>query len=156
MLKWLVLAALVMAADQLSKYAVLMSFVPGEIRPILPFFSLILTFNTGAAFSFLADAGGWQRTFFITIALVASVWIVYLLRRHWQNSLFSLALALILGGALGNVIDRIRAGKVTDFLLFYYDRFHWPAFNLADTAITIGAALLIWESFFGKKPDAPR
>lgn len=151
MRKWIVLALVVLALDQLTKYAVLNSFVAGETRPLLPFFSLVLTFNTGAAFSFLADAGGWQRPMFIGLALAASVWIVFLLRKYWQNTLFSLALSLILGGALGNVIDRIVAGKVTDFLLFYYDRFQWPAFNLADTAITIGAVLLVWESF--RKPS---
>lgn len=156
MLKWLIIAALVVAADQLSKYAVLVSFAPGEVRPVLPFFSLILTFNTGAAFSFLANAGGWQRPFFITLAIFASIWIVFLLRRHWRNTLFSLALALILGGALGNVVDRIHAGKVTDFLLFYYDRFHWPAFNLADTAITIGALVLIWDSLVNREQNTPR
>lgn len=151
MRKWIFLSLMVLALDQFTKYAVLANFTPGETRPILPFFSLILTFNTGAAFSFLADAGGWQRPLFIGLALAASVWIVFLLRKYWRNTLFSLALSLILGGALGNVIDRIVAGKVTDFLLFYYDRFSWPAFNLADTAITIGAVLLVWESF--TKPD---
>lgn len=151
MRKWIFLSLMVLALDQFTKYAVLASFTPGETRPILPFFSLILAFNTGAAFSFLADAGGWQRPLFIALALAASVWIVFLLRKYWRNTLFSLASSLILGGALGNVIDRIVAGKVTDFLLFYYDRFSWPAFNLADTAITIGAVLLVWESF--TKPD---
>lgn len=151
MRKWIFLSLMVLALDQFTKYAVLANFTPGETRPILPFFSLILAFNTGAAFSFLADAGGWQRPLFIALALAASVWIVFLLRKYWRNTLFSLALSLILGGALGNVIDRIVAGKVTDFLLFYYDRFSWPAFNLADTAITIGAVLLVWESF--TKPD---
>lgn len=145
--KWIRVALAVLLLDQLTKYWILATFVPGETRPVLPFFSLILTFNTGAAFSFLADAGGWQRPLFIVLALAASIWIIFLLRKYWQNKLFSFALSLILGGALGNVVDRIVAGKVTDFLLFYYDRFQWPAFNVADTAITIGAALLVWESF---------
>lgn len=152
MRKWIFLALVVFVLDQLTKYWVLSTFVPGETRPLLPFFSLILTFNTGAAFSFLADAGGWQRPMFIALALAASVWIIFLLRKYWHNNLFSIALSLILGGALGNVLDRIIAGKVTDFLLFYYEQFSWPAFNLADSAITIGAILLVWESF--RKPKS--
>ena len=152
MRKWILLALVVFVLDQLTKYWVLATFVPGETRPLLPFFSLILTFNTGAAFSFLADAGGWQRPMFIALALAASVWIIFLLRKYWHNNLFSTALSLILGGALGNVLDRIIAGKVTDFLLFYYEQFSWPAFNLADSAITIGAILLVWESF--RKPKS--
>lgn len=152
MRKWIGLALAVLVLDQLTKYWVLATFVPGETRPVLPFFSLILTFNTGAAFSFLADAGGWQRPLFIVLALAASVWIVFLLRKYARNSLFSFALSLILGGALGNVLDRIIAGKVTDFLLFYYEQLHWPAFNVADTAITLGAALLVWDSFRKPKP----
>lgn len=150
--KWIGLALAVLVLDQLTKYWILATFVPGETRPVLPFFSLILTFNTGAAFSFLADAGGWQRPLFIVLALAASVWIVFLLRKYARNSLFSFALSLILGGALGNVLDRIIAGKVTDFLLFYYEQLHWPAFNVADTAITLGAALLVWDSFRKPKP----
>lgn len=153
MRKWIFLALVVFVLDQLTKYWVLSTFVPGETRPLLPFFSLILTFNTGAAFSFLADAGGWQRPMFIALALAASVWIIFLLRKYWHNNLFSIALSLILGGALGNVLDRIIAGKVTDFLLFYYEQFSWPAFNLADSAITIGAVLLVWESFRKPKPE---
>lgn len=153
MRKWILLALVVFVLDQLTKYWVLSTFVPGETRPLLPFFSLILTFNTGAAFSFLADAGGWQRPMFIALALAASVWIIFLLRKYWHNNLFSIALSLILGGALGNVLDRIIAGKVTDFLLFYYEQFSWPAFNLADSAITIGAILLVWESFRKPKPE---
>lgn len=153
MRKWIFLALVVFVLDQLTKYWVLSTFVPGETRPLLPFFSLILTFNTGAAFSFLADAGGWQRPMFIALALAASVWIIFLLRKYWHNNLFSIALSLILGGALGNVLDRIIAGKVTDFLLFYYEQFSWPAFNLADSAITIGAILLVWESFRKPKPE---
>lgn len=152
MRKWILLALVVFVLDQLTKYWVLSTFVPGETRPLLPFFSLILTFNTGAAFSFLADAGGWQRPMFIALALAASVWIIFLLRKYWHNNLFSIALSLILGGALGNVLDRIIAGKVTDFLLFYYEQFSWPAFNLADSAITVGAILLVWESF--RKPKS--
>lgn len=150
--KWIGVALAVLLLDQLTKFWVLSTFVPGETRPVLPFFSLILTFNTGAAFSFLADAGGWQRPLFIVLALAASIWIVFLLRKYWRNNPFSLALSLILGGALGNVLDRIIAGKVTDFLLFYHEQFFWPAFNMADTAITVGAALLVWDSFRKPKP----
>jgi len=116
----------------------------------MPSFNLVLAHNTGAAFSFLAGAGGWQRGFFSVIAVVAAGVIVHLLRKHHEEKIFSLALALILGGALGNLIDRILLGHVVDFLDFYVQGYHWPAFNVADMAITGGAGLLIWGSL--KKP----
>ncbi len=107
------------------------------------FFDLTLVFNRGAAFSMLASAGGWQRWFFVAIGSAATVFIVIMLWRHGSQKLFSLALCLILGGAIGNVIDRVYRGEVVDFLLFYWRSWHFPAFNVADSAITIGAALLI-------------
>jgi signal peptidase II len=107
----------------------------------------VLAYNTGAAFSLLADAGGWQRLFFSTVAVVASGVIVHLLRRHPGQKLFSLALALILGGALGNLVDRIAYGHVIDFIQVYWQDWYWPAFNVADSAITMGAGLLVWDSF---------
>jgi signal peptidase II len=144
---WYALAALVVVLDQLSKYWVSASFDYGEARAVTGFFNLVLTYNKGAAFSFLASAAGWQRGFFITIALAASVLIGVLLARHAGEKLFCVSLALILGGAIGNVLDRIVLGHVVDFLDFYIAGWHWPAFNLADSAITAGAVLLVVDSF---------
>jgi signal peptidase II len=133
-----------------------------QVIPVLPVFSLVLVHNTGAAFSFLADAGGWQRWFFIAVGAIATVIIVRLLRRHGDEPHLALPLALVLGGALGNVIDRVILGYVVDFLYLHYRGFAWPAFNVADTAISIGAALLIWDALRGKpatggdKPAAPK
>ncbi|MEJ5211083.1 MAG: signal peptidase II, partial [Burkholderiales bacterium] len=121
-------------------------FLPGEQRAVTAFFNLVLAHNTGAAFSLLAQAGGWQRLFFIAVALVATTVIVWLLHRHRHESRFCIALAGILGGALGNLIDRVRLGYVVDFLDFHAAGWHWPAFNVADMAITGGAVLLVWDS----------
>ena len=151
-LRWLWLSAAVIAADQLAKAAVLASFREGDARAVTEFFSLVLTFNTGAAFSFLASASGWQRWFFAAIAVIAAIVIVILLKRG-GNALYSTGLALILGGALGNLYDRLAYGKVVDFLLFHYAGWAYPAFNIADSAITVGAALLIADSFRRKRPD---
>ena len=140
---WLGLAAAIVAADQLSKVAIERVFSYGDVHPVTGFFNLVLTYNKGAAFSFLASASGWQKQFFIAIGLLASLAIVYLLARHGTQRLFSLALAMILGGAIGNVIDRIAHGHVIDFLDFHWRGWHWPAFNVADSAIVCGAALLI-------------
>lgn len=150
---WYALAVLVVVLDQLTKYWVSASFDYGEARAVTGFFNLVLTHNKGAAFSFLASAGGWQRGFFIGIALVAIVVISVLLARHAGDKLFCLSLALILGGAIGNVLDRVALGYVVDFLDFYVAGWHWPAFNLADSAITAGAVLLIVDSF---RPGARR
>jgi signal peptidase II len=149
--RWLGLAALVIVLDQLSKAVINSHFVFGESVAVTSFFNLVLAHNTGAAFSFLSDAGGLQRWLFSAIAIVASVWIVWLLRKHQTQKLFSFALAFILGGALGNLIDRIAYGYVVDFLDFHWGGYHFAAFNLADSAITCGAALLIWDSFKGKE-----
>ena len=142
---WLGLAATIVAADQLSKVAIERVFSYGDVHPVTGFFNLVLTYNKGAAFSFLASASGWQKQFFIAIGLLASLAIVYLLARHGTQRLFSLALAMILGGAIGNVIDRIAHGHVIDFLDFHWRGWHWPAFNVADSAIVCGAALLILD-----------
>ena len=144
--RWLGLSALVIVLDQLSKVWITGHFVYGERYTVLSVFDLVLAHNTGAAFSFLHDAGGMQRWLFSIIAIVASVWIVVLLRKHAAQTLFSLSLSLILGGALGNLIDRIAYGYVVDFLLFHWDEHYFPAFNLADSAITCGAALMILDS----------
>jgi len=145
-LAWLGVSAVVVMLDQLSKQLMQAVLLPGQTVRVTPFFDLVLVFNPGAAFSFLSSAPGWQRELFIGIALVASVVIVYLMRKHAGDRLFSFGLALILGGALGNVVDRLHLGAVVDFLYFHVAQYYWPAFNLADSAITCGAALLIWDS----------
>ncbi|MDO8811844.1 MAG: signal peptidase II [Gallionella sp.] len=149
--RWLWLSALVIVLDQSSKLWIANYFVFGESLRVLGVFDLVLAHNTGAAFSFLHDAGGMQRWLFSIIAIVASVWIVLLLRRHSMQTLFALALSLILGGALGNLIDRIAYGYVVDFLHFHWNEHYFPAFNIADSAITCGAFLLIWDSLTEKK-----
>jgi signal peptidase II len=147
---WLALAGLVVLLDQATKSWVLAIFHHGESLVVTSFFNLTLLFNTGASFSFLADAGGWQRWFFIVLALAISVWLVALLRQHAGERLMATALALILGGAVGNVIDRIRLGAVTDFLHFHWNEHYFPAFNVADSCITVGVVLMIWVELFGK------
>ena len=147
---WLGVAFAVIVADHLTKWWVSTTLDFQETVPVLPFFSLVRVHNTGAAFSFLADAGGWQRWFFIAIGTIATIIIVRLLKRHAHEPRMALALALVLGGALGNVIDRVLFGHVVDFLYFHYQSFSWPAFNVADSAITVGAVLLIWDSLRGK------
>jgi len=144
--RWLGVSLAVVVADYLTKAAILAAFRPGEQLALTGFFSLVLAFNTGAAFSFLAAADGWQRWLFAAIAVVASGVLVWLLRRGGA-ALFCLGLALILGGALGNLWDRLTIGKVVDFLLFHYAGWAYPAFNVADSAITVGAGLLILDSF---------
>jgi len=153
MFRWLTLAALVIVLDQISKLLIINNFQYGENLILLQTFSLTLIHNPGAAFSFLSDAGGIQRWLFGLLALAASVWIVVLLHKHSAKLLFALALSLILGGALGNLIDRIAYGYVIDFLLFHWEEHYFPAFNLADSAITCGAFLLILESFLEKKHE---
>lgn len=149
--RWLLLSALVIVLDQLSKAWMSNHFAFGESLTVLSVFNLVLTHNTGAAFSFLNDAGGIQRWLFSIIAVVASVWIVWLLRKHSAQVLFAFGLSMILGGALGNLIDRLAYGYVVDFLSFHWDEHYFPAFNLADSAITCGAFLLIFDSFKEKK-----
>jgi signal peptidase II len=142
---WLAVAAAVTLADQATKIVIERVYDYGDVHPVTGFFNLILTYNRGAAFSFLRDASGWQRHFFTVVGIGASLFIVFLLARHGTQKLFSFALALIMGGALGNVIDRIVHGHVIDFLDFHYAGWHWPAFNVADSAIVTGAALLILD-----------
>jgi signal peptidase II len=126
----------------------------GDSIYVAPFFNWVLTFNPGAAFSFLSDAGGWQRWFFTVLALAISAWIVSILPRHSGEFRLSLALTLILGGALGNVIDRLRFGAVVDFIQWHVAGFYWPAFNIADSAISVGAVLMVWDQL-ASKPAAP-
>jgi len=149
--QWLGLSAIVIAIDLYTKQLILKGFVYGEHLQVTSFFDLVRYHNEGAAFSFLAGAGGWQRLLFSAIALIASVVIIYLLRKHWQQKLFCFALALVLAGALGNLYDRLTLGYVVDFLFFHYQSYYWPAFNVADSAITCGVGLLLLDSF--KKPQ---
>ncbi|AQV95437.1 signal peptidase II [Cupriavidus necator] len=142
-LLWMAFALLVVLLDQFFKIVIVRSFTYGESRPVTGFFNLVLVYNKGAAFSFLADAGGWQRWFFTGLGLVVGAFIVWLLYRHTGQRMFCFAVSLILGGAVGNVIDRVVYGHVIDFLDFYVRNYHWPAFNVADCAITVGAVLLI-------------
>lgn len=148
---WLGLAALVIVLDQITKLLIANHFSYGENLVLLSTFSLTLMHNPGAAFSFLSDAGGMQRWLFSGIAIIASISITWLLKKHATQTLFALSMSLILGGALGNLIDRIAYGYVIDFLLFHWDEHYFPAFNVADSAITCGAGLMIWESFMERK-----
>jgi len=147
---WLGLAVLIIVADQLTKTLILGAFQLGDVRPVTAFFNLVRVHNTGAAFSFLAGASGWQRWFFIALGLAATAFIVWMLTRYPQQRLFCLAITLIMGGALGNVVDRALHGYVVDFLQFrlallepIFRGGYFPSFNLADSAITLGAMLLI-------------
>lgn len=156
-LAWLGLSVLVIVLDQWTKWLALHSLQPYTAQEVIPgVLNWMLAFNTGAAFSFLAGAGGWQRWFFIMLAVVISVvltvWLYRSARRDWRTAL---PLALIIGGAIGNVIDRVRFGKVTDFIQVYYQQWAWPAFNIADSAICVGAVLMITFSLFAAKsqPD---
>jgi len=153
-MRWLWLSLLVIVLDQATKAAMLAAFRPGEVVPFTPFFSLILTFNTGAAFSFLAGEAGWQRWLFAAIAVGACALMLWLLRRGGSR-LYCAGLALIVGGALGNLYDRVTLGHVVDFLLFHWREWHYPAFNVADSAITCGAAALILDSFRQRRDHAP-
>ena len=150
---WLGLSVAIVAADQLSKLAMIALFQPGEERVVTGFFSLVLAFNTGAAFSFLRDVAGWPRYLFSAVAIAAGGLIIWLLRRGGDR-LYCAGLALILGGAAGNLWDRLTLGHVVDFLLFHWDRWYYPAFNVADSAITVGAALLILDSFGRRRGTA--
>lgn len=151
MTRWLGLAGLVVVLDQITKLAVLGTFTLGESLKVTSFFNLVLVYNEGAAFSFLADAGGWQKWFFVILALGISAWVIGMLRQHAEEGLLSLALSLILGGAIGNVIDRVLYGAVVDFIDIHAAGWHWPAFNVADSAITLGAVLLVWEQLFAAR-----
>lgn len=154
---WFSLAGLVILLDQLSKWLVLDQIQLGQTIYVTPFWNWVLTFNPGAAFSFLADQPGWQRWFFTVLALAVSGWMALELRRHPEQKLLSLALALVMGGALGNVIDRIRFGAVVDFIQWHAAGYYWPAFNVADSAITVGAVLLVLAQLtVANKKENPR
>ncbi|WP_310384033.1 signal peptidase II [Roseateles sp.] len=142
---WLGLALIVILLDQFTKVLILGNFQLGDSRFVTSFFNVVRVHNTGAAFSFLAGAGGWQRWFFVGLGAVATVFITVMLRRHGQQTLFATALSLILGGAIGNVIDRLLHGYVVDFIQVHAGGWYFPSFNIADSAITVGAVLLIWD-----------
>ena len=146
---WLGIALIVVLFDQISKITMSRLLAFGQSEPVTSFFNLVMVYNKGAAFSFLADQQGWQRYLFAGISLAASLLIIWMLKRNPSQRLFCWALALILGGAIGNLIDRLAYGHVIDFLDVYFYGWHWPAFNVADSAITCGAVLLIWDGLFG-------
>jgi len=145
--RWFILAAAIVVADQLVKWSVLAAFAPGERSELTGFFNLVLVFNKGAAFSFLSQAAGWQTPLLAGFAVMASVLVAVLIVKNPERRLMCAGLAAILGGALGNLVDRLRFGQVVDFLDFHAFGWHWPAFNVADSAITVGAVLLIVEGF---------
>jgi signal peptidase II len=148
---WLALALLVLVLDQLTKWLIVGQFVLGDSRPVTSFFNLVRAHNTGAAFSFLAQAGGWQRWLFTGIGIAASALMVWMLRAHPGQKLFGFAVACVLGGAIGNVVDRLVHGYVVDFLDVHWAGWHFPAFNVADSAITLGAACLLLDELLRVK-----
>lgn len=144
---WLVIALVVVLLDQASKIMMSQFLLYGQSEAITPYFNLVMVYNKGAAFSFLSDQAGWQRYFFTAVSVIASLFILWMLRRNPTQRLFCWSLALILGGAVGNLIDRIAYGHVIDFLDFHVGGWHWPAFNVADSAITLGAILFVLDEF---------
>jgi signal peptidase II len=142
---WLGIAVIVVLLDQVSKITMSRLLVYGQSEMITPYFNLVMVYNQGAAFSFLANSGGWQRWFFSGLAFVVSLAIIWMLHKNATQRLFCWALTLILGGAVGNLIDRLLYGHVIDFLDFHVGTLHWPAFNVADSAITVGAALFVLD-----------
>lgn len=152
MARWLAVALLIVVLDQVTKQLAETWLVYAQPLAVMPSFNLTLLYNRGAAFSFLNEAGGWQRWFFVTVSLLASVaLLVWLSRLHSRQWPLALALSLVLGGAVGNLIDRLWLGHVVDFIQVYYGDWYFPAFNIADSAITVGAVLLIWDSLFSRQ-----
>ena len=156
---WFSISAFIVALDLCTKHLVQQAFDYGDRLTVTSFFELVRFHNEGAAFSFLADAGGWQKWFFTAVSVVAVVVITYLIIKHSKikhpsQKLFCWGLALVLGGAIGNLYDRVTLGYVVDFLYFHIDDLYWPAFNVADSAICVGVALLLWDSFRQDKKDA--
>ncbi len=144
---WLGIALVVVLLDQVTKIAMSERLLYGQSEPITTYFNLVMVYNKGAAFSFLSDQPGWQRYFFTGVSVIASVFILWMLKRNPDQPLFCWALARILGGAIGNLIDRVAYGHVIDFLDFHVHGWHWPAFNVADSAITVGAILFVLDEF---------
>ncbi len=154
MLKWFSISAIVIALDLFTKHLIRQHFVFGDLHSVTSFFDLVRYHNEGSAFGFLNDAGGWQKWFFNGISIVASVVIIYLLKKHTNEKLFCAGLALVLGGAIGNLYDRITLGYVVDFLNFHLNNHYWPAFNVADSAICVGVGLLLLDSFKASKTES--
>jgi signal peptidase II len=152
--RWFSISAVIVALDLYTKHLVQNAFVYGEHLTINTYFDLVRYHNEGAAFSFLANAGGWQKWFFTAITAIAVIVITYLIIKHHAEKLFCGGLALVLGGAIGNLYDRLTLGYVVDFLYFHIDDLYWPAFNVADSAICIGVGLLLMDSFKKEKPFA--
>jgi len=152
--RWLLLAILVIVLDQYSKWLVQQHFELYQTLRLTAWFNLTLAYNTGAAFSFLNDAGGWQRWLFVVLAVVISGVLLVWLRRAQQLRQQALALALVIGGAIGNVIDRVRLGYVIDFIDWHYRDWHWPVFNIADSAISVGVVLLIVDSLLNDRDSS--
>ncbi len=150
--RWFSISAIVIALDLYTKHLIQQAFQFGERLTVTSFFELVRFHNEGAAFSFLADAGGWQKWFFTAISVVAVIVITYLIKKNLTQKLFCWGLALVLGGAIGNLYDRLTLGYVVDFLYFHIDDWYWPAFNVADSAICVGVGLLLWDSFKNDKP----
>jgi signal peptidase II len=142
---WAVIAGLLVGLDQLTKLIIVNSYVLGQFTVVTSWFNIVRVHNTGAAFSFLADAGGWQRWFFVGLGVVAVIYLGYLLYRHARQTWFAIAATLIIAGAIGNTIDRLTYGYVVDFIDWHVSGWHWPAFNLADSFISVGAVLFILD-----------
>jgi signal peptidase II len=154
MLKYFLLAGIVALSDQLTKALIIKNILDDQFIRVNSYFYLVHFKNQGAAFSFLSDAGGWQRYFLSIVAVIASVFIIFMIKKHRDELYTALGLSLILGGAIGNLYDRISLGHVTDFLYFHFKDYYWPAFNVADTAISIGVVIIIYETIIKKnKPN---
>jgi len=154
---WLLLSIAVIALDQATKWLAESSLTPYQPVPVMPLVNLTLAYNTGAAFSFLSDAGGWQRWFFIALSVVvAAVLFNWLWRMRAEERLQAASISLILGGAIGNLIDRVSLGHVIDFFDVYYGPHHWPIFNIADSAIVVGVVLLIIDMFFNQHHESEK
>ena len=147
---WFGISAVIVSLDLYTKFLIEQAFSHGERLTLAPFFELVRFHNEGAAFSFLANAGGWQKWFFTAVSIIAIIVITYLIVKHTTQKLFCWGLALVLAGAIGNLYDRVTLGYVVDFLYFHVNDLYWPAFNVADSAICVGVGLLLWDSF--KRP----
>ena len=154
MYKWLSISIIVIALDLVTKHLIQQNYLFGDLHSVTSFFDLVRYHNEGSAFGFLNDAGGWQKWFFNGISIVASIVIIYLLKKHTNEKLFCAGLALVLGGAIGNLYDRITLGYVVDFLNFHLNNHYWPAFNVADSAICVGVGLLLLDSFKASKTES--
>ena len=151
MLKYFLITSLVLLSDQFTKVLIIKNILDDQFIRVNSYFYLVHFKNQGAAFSFLSDAGGWQRYFLSIVASIVSIVIIFMIKKHKDEFYTALGLSLILGGALGNLYDRLFLGYVTDFLYFDFQDYYWPAFNVSDTAITIGAGIIIYTDLFNKK-----